>query len=136
MLWVGNAKQAAFYYSLRLGFRPIAYRGLETGHRDICTYVMQQGQILVALQSFLNPQTENEHQAFMVKHISRHGDGVRDVAFTVDDATALYDAAIAKGATSIRPPWTEQDVNGHVVMASIATVSSNFFFNLSCHSSF
>ena len=32
-LWVGNAKQAAYYYRKGFGFSQIAYRGLETQER-------------------------------------------------------------------------------------------------------
>jgi hypothetical protein len=37
-LWVGNAKQAASYYSIRLGFEVFAYRGPETGHKQSASY--------------------------------------------------------------------------------------------------
>ena len=29
--WVGNAKQAAYYYRKGFGFNQLAYKGLETG---------------------------------------------------------------------------------------------------------
>ncbi len=32
--WVGNAKQAAYYYRKAFGFSQLAYSGLETGNRD------------------------------------------------------------------------------------------------------
>src|SRR5450756_3243845 len=38
--YVGNAKQAASYYSTRLGFYTIAYKGLETGSRHIASYCL------------------------------------------------------------------------------------------------
>ena len=31
--WVGNAKQAASYYTTKFGFEYYAYKGLETGDR-------------------------------------------------------------------------------------------------------
>ena len=40
--WVGNAKQAAEWYCARFGFHPVAYRGLETGHRDVVSHVIKQ----------------------------------------------------------------------------------------------
>ena len=33
-LYVGNAKQAAYYYMSAWGFQPLAYRGLETGSKE------------------------------------------------------------------------------------------------------
>ena len=41
--WVGNAKQAAFFYRQAFGFSQVAYAGLETGRRDSTSYVLQQG---------------------------------------------------------------------------------------------
>jgi len=40
--WVGNAKQAAEWYCIRFGFEPVAYRGLETGHREVVSHVLKQ----------------------------------------------------------------------------------------------
>ncbi|MDX6489685.1 MAG: 4-hydroxyphenylpyruvate dioxygenase, partial [Gaiellaceae bacterium] len=39
-LWVGNAKQAAYYYEQAFGFRRTAYAGPETGVRDRASYVL------------------------------------------------------------------------------------------------
>jgi 4-hydroxyphenylpyruvate dioxygenase len=79
-LYVSNAKQAAHYYRTALGFLPIAYKGLETGSRDRVSYVMKQNKIRFVLTSPLEKNTEIGH------HIDVHGDGVKDVSFTVDDA--------------------------------------------------
>lgn len=40
----------------------------------------------------------------MNKHLTVHGDGVRDVAFTVDDAHAVYEYSIKNGAHSVHAP--------------------------------
>jgi 4-hydroxyphenylpyruvate dioxygenase len=39
--WVGNAKQAASYYTSRFGFEYYAYKGLETGERKIAQHVLR-----------------------------------------------------------------------------------------------
>lgn len=57
----------------------------------------------------------------MHEHHRMHGDGVKDIAFLVDDATALHDSAVAKGAKSVRTPYVLEDSNGKVVLAAIAT---------------
>lgn len=85
VFWVGNAKQAASYYSTRFGFEPVAYRGLETGHREIATHVVRQDRIFFVLQSPLTP-----NETAINAHIVKHGDGVRDVAFTVDDTRLIF----------------------------------------------
>ncbi len=40
-MWVGNAKQAAYFYRKAFGFSQIAYAGLETGLRDRCCFALQ-----------------------------------------------------------------------------------------------
>ena len=57
----------------------------------------------------------------MGDHMMQHGDGVRDIAFTVDDTRAIYEKAVSRGAKSIRAPWEESDADGTVIMATIAT---------------
>lgn len=49
--WVGNAKQAASYYTSRFGFEYYAYRGLETGSRQVATHVIRNGSVLFAFSS-------------------------------------------------------------------------------------
>lgn len=117
VLWVGNAKQAATFYCTHFGYERIGYRGLETGHREVVSHVLRQGDIFLILQSPLNPG-----ETVMNEHIAKHGDGVRDIAFTVDDARGIYAQAISRGARSIREPWEESDADGTVTFASIATV--------------
>ncbi|KAI9296171.1 4-hydroxyphenylpyruvate dioxygenase [Neoconidiobolus thromboides FSU 785] len=116
LFMVGNAKQAASYYITRLGFKHIAYRGLETGHRDVVTHVVQQDKIIFAFQSALNP----DNQQF-TKELGQHGDNAKNVAFTVDDARSVYELAVKRGAKSIRAPWEETDQDGTVIMATVAT---------------
>ena len=79
-LYVGNAKQSAHYYEHALGFEPISYKGLETGSREKVSYVMRQNQVYFVLSSPLIPGTEIGH------HIDKHGDGIKDVSFSVDNA--------------------------------------------------
>ena len=55
-LWVGNAKQAAHYYTRAFGFREVAYAGLETGLRDRTSHVLKQGRIRLVLTGALTPE--------------------------------------------------------------------------------
>eukprot|EP00128_Syssomonas_multiformis_P003824 Colp12_sorted_trinity150504_noHs@24322 len=118
LFWVGNAKQAATYYCTRFGFEPVGYRGLETGDRDICTHVVRQNEIYFVFQSALEPNNR-----LMGDHLVQHGDGVRDVAFTVTDAKGIFKNAVARGAKAIHEPWEESDENGTVVYATTAPTS-------------
>ncbi|WP_378186200.1 4-hydroxyphenylpyruvate dioxygenase [Aquimarina sp. W85] len=114
-LYVGNAKQAAYYYQTAWGFEPIAYAGLETGLKDRVSYVLQQDKIRLVLTSPLQPD------GVINQHINAHGDGVKVVALWVDDATKSYEETIKRGAKSYFKPKTESDKNGKVVTSGIHT---------------
>ncbi|UZO82127.1 4-hydroxyphenylpyruvate dioxygenase [Aquimarina sp. ERC-38] len=114
-LYVGNAKQAAYYYQTAWGFQPIAYAGLETGIKDKVSYVLQQDKIRLVLTSPLQPDGE------INKHINKHGDGVKVVALWVDDATKSYEETTKRGAQSYLQPETLEDTNGKVVRSGIHT---------------
>ncbi|CAE7911430.1 hpd [Symbiodinium sp. KB8] len=111
----------ASWYASRFGFDYVAYRGLETGYRNSATWVMRQGKILFAFSSVLGPKAEKELGDDMGRHLAVHGDGVKDVAFTVTDARAMYEAAVKRGAVSIREPVEEKDEHGSVVLATVKT---------------
>jgi 4-hydroxyphenylpyruvate dioxygenase len=114
-LWVGNAQQAAYYYTRAYGFREVAYAGLETGVRDRTSRVLVQGRIRLVLTGPLRPDHE------IALHQARHGDGVRVIALSVPDAAAAYGAAVERGATGVHEPWEAADADGVVRMATIAT---------------
>jgi 4-hydroxyphenylpyruvate dioxygenase len=113
--WVGNAKQAASYYTSRLGFEYLAYKGLETGHRDFATHVVHNGAATFVFTSPYNPEGHEEFSA----HHHKHGDAVKDVAFTVDDAAGIFQKAVERGAKPVMEPNTIKDEHGEVTMASV-----------------
>ena len=113
--YVGNAKQAAYYYRKAFGYDQIAYSGLETGDREKASYVLGQGRIRMVFSTPLNGNNE------LAEHIRKHGDGVKDIAFHVDDAKSCYEACIARGAKSAGEPKTISDENGDITKASIFT---------------
>jgi len=117
--WVSNAKQAAHWYIARFGFAPYAYKGLETGSRDLVTWVIKQNNVILAFSSPLNP--DNALAKTMFGEMEKHGDFVKDVAFTVDDATTMYNMAIKRGAESVRAPETLTSPDGELIIASIKT---------------
>src|SRR4029079_10784343 len=96
--WVGNAKQAAHYYRALWGFTPIAYAGLETGVRDRISYVMRRNDISIVVTGALSPDGE------IAAHVAKHGDGVKDIAFSVDDAAAAWRETTKRGAVSAIEP--------------------------------
>src|SRR5215212_6340990 len=114
-LWVGNAKQAAYWYEHALGFRRTAYAGPETGVRDRASYVLEQGDIRFVLTSGVRVDSE------VTQFACRHGDGARDIALQVPTASEAYRQAVQRGARGIREPhWVEDDF-GRIELASIGT---------------
>ncbi|HEX9983392.1 MAG TPA: 4-hydroxyphenylpyruvate dioxygenase [Thermoanaerobaculia bacterium] len=114
-LWVGNAKQASFYYRKAFGFSQLAYSGLETGNRQFASYVLSQNKVRFVLSTPFDPQ----HAAS--DHIRMHGDGVRDIALLVDDADFAFHEAVKRGATPAVEPYDMTDANGTVRRAAIKT---------------
>ena len=55
----------------------------------------------------------------MAIHQERHGDGVRDIAFHVDDATGIYNKAVSRGAKGVQEPTELKDEDGTVIIASV-----------------
>jgi 4-hydroxyphenylpyruvate dioxygenase len=118
-LYVGNAKQAAFYYENALGFTKTAYAGPETGVRDRASYVLEQDDIRFVLTSGLRSDSE------IGRFACAHGDGVKDTALTVPDACEAYRQAVQRGARGVVDPhWVEDDF-GRVELATIATYGEN-----------
>lgn len=112
---VGNARQAAHYYQTQFGFEPIAYSGLETGNRDSVSYVLQQDKIRFILTSPLKADSE------LNEHLKMHGDGVKNIAFWVDDAQSAWDYVTGNGAVSTLHPTVAADENGEVKIATVKT---------------
>ncbi|XP_033119366.1 4-hydroxyphenylpyruvate dioxygenase-like isoform X3 [Anneissia japonica] len=99
-----------------MGFEHLAYKGLETGSREVVAHVIKQDKILFVLQSALNPGNEE-----MGEHLVTHGDGVKDVAFTVEDLDAIVEKARERGAKIVCEIWKEQDDDGVVRYATVQT---------------
>ena len=111
---VGNARQAAHYYSSAFGMRCVAYRGPETGCRDEAAYVLESGQARFVLRGPVRPGTG------LGRHMAAHGDGVIDLALGVQSAEAAYEYAVRRGARGLEEPRVVEDEQGKVVLAAIA----------------
>jgi 4-hydroxyphenylpyruvate dioxygenase len=113
--WVGNAKQTSLFYRAAFGYKLIAYRGPETGVRDRASYLLQQGKIRLIFTTPMGPEGE------IAAHITTHGDGVRDMAFWVDDCRDAHKKAVERGAVSVQEPTVMKDEHGEVIVAGIRT---------------
>jgi 4-hydroxyphenylpyruvate dioxygenase len=114
-LFVGNARQSAFFYRNAFGFDVIAYAGLETRMRQEAGYVLRQGKITFVLASPLgagHPESQR---------LIQHGDGVQDIALEVDDVRWSYEEAVRRGAVGVTGPAALEDANGVYEYATIRT---------------
>ncbi len=113
--FVGNAKQAAHYYCTGFGMTLVAYRGPEQGHRDHAEYVLKSGSATFVMTGPVHAGAE------AAIHHAKHGDGIIDIALEVPDVDKAYAHAVEQGATGLVEPHDEEDENGVVRVASIAT---------------
>ncbi|MCW2615951.1 MAG: hppD [Frankiales bacterium] len=112
---VGNARQAAHWYSTAFGMRVTAYRGPETGSREIAEYVLESGSARFVVAGPVVAGTA------LGEHVARHGDGVVDIALRVPDAARAFATAVERGAIPLAGPRMSEDETGKVVTAAIET---------------
>jgi 4-hydroxyphenylpyruvate dioxygenase len=115
--YVGNAKQAAYYYRAAFGFQLVAYRGPETGTRDRASYLLQQDKIRFVVTTAIRPDLSPDAER-IAEHVHEHGDGVRDIALWVDDARDAFTKAIERGALPVHEPRLLHDDDGEIVIAA------------------
>ncbi|CAM4301358.1 4-hydroxyphenylpyruvate dioxygenase [Bacillus manliponensis] len=113
--YVGNAKQASYYFARAFGFKIVAYSGLETGNREKVSYVLSQKNMRFVISGTLNADTK------VAEFVKKHGDGVKDVALLVDDVEKAYGEAVKRGAVAIAPPKELSDEQGTLKTAIIGT---------------
>ena len=134
-LWVGNARAMAGFLCSAFGFGVSAYAGPETGVADKASYLLEQGgggadptaggggadptapqpPIRLVVTAGLTPDSP------IWNHVRQHGDGAHDLAFVVDDATATFEAAVARGARPVEEPYELSDDDGVLRLSSVAT---------------
>jgi 4-hydroxyphenylpyruvate dioxygenase len=123
---VGNARQAAHYYSTAYGMTCVAVRGPEQADpaldpatvehcRDYVEYVLTSGSARFVFAGSVRAGTSG------AEHHARHGDGIMDIALEVPDVDAAYRYATEHGARGIEAPRDVSDRFGTVRVAAIAT---------------
>jgi 4-hydroxymandelate synthase len=115
-LYVGDARQAAFYFGTAFGIDLRGEGGPETGLADQRSLLLGQGDIRMVLTSGLTA----EHPA--TRYVQRHGDGIAVVALRVDDATEAYTTLVERGATPVSEPQAYTAGDTTVVTAAVAGV--------------
>jgi 4-hydroxyphenylpyruvate dioxygenase len=112
--YVGNAKQAAYYYRAAFGMRLVSYRWPETGTRDRASYVVQQDKIRFILTTPMQPDGP------IAEHVRVHGDGVHEIALWVDDAESAFEETTRRGARGVQAPTVLKDNDGEARISAIA----------------
>ena len=113
--WVGNARAVTAWLTSGFGFEVVSYCGPETGVTDRVSYVLASGEVRFVITAGLGPDSE------ITRHVARHGDGIRNLAWRVDDAARATEAAAGRGATVVAEPATVEDDSGVVTTAAIST---------------
>jgi 4-hydroxyphenylpyruvate dioxygenase len=132
-LYVGNARQAAHFFRTSLGLTPTAYCGPETGSADKVSYILERRQIKLVLTSGINAGNH------IVQRVAKHGDGVKDISFSVDDAAHAFREAIRRGGRPIQELNAIEDENGRFAKTTIAAYGDtvhSFIERKNYHSSF
>jgi 4-hydroxyphenylpyruvate dioxygenase len=112
---VGNARQAAHFYSTAFGMTCVAYRGPELGFRDAAEYVLVAGRVRFVLTGPARGGTP------LAQRVAAHGDGVSDLAIEVPDVDRAVEFAHRQGATVLEEPADIVDEHGTVRLAALAT---------------
>jgi 4-hydroxyphenylpyruvate dioxygenase len=111
--YVGNAKQAAYYYKTAFGFQGIAYAGPETGVKNTASYVLRQNKLTFVFTSALRVDHD------ISRHVLQHGDGVKVIALQVDDAKKAWKETTKRGAVSYMEPRQMTDDAGTLGISGI-----------------
>ncbi|XP_046390664.1 4-hydroxyphenylpyruvate dioxygenase isoform X2 [Ischnura elegans] len=99
-----------------MGFEPLAYQGLETGSRKVAAHAIRQNKIVFVFKSAYEP-----NNAEMGQHLVKHGDGVKDIAFAVEDLDTIFEKAKERGASVVQGITEETDDDGMVRYATVRT---------------
>jgi 4-hydroxymandelate synthase len=112
-LYVGDARQAAFYYCTAFGFRVQGQGGPETGLKGQRSLLLTQGDVRMVLTSPLVA----DHPA--AEFVRRHGDGVAVIALEVDDAVTAYEELVHRGAAAVSAPARYAEGDAVVTTAEV-----------------
>lgn len=112
-MYVGDARQAAYWFGTAVGFRQCGHGGPETGLDGQRSLLLRHGDVRMLLTSALTA----EHPA--ADYVHRHGDGIAVVALAVDDVAAAYTELVGRGATALAPPASHRDGDATVHVATV-----------------
>ncbi|MDJ0835759.1 MAG: 4-hydroxyphenylpyruvate dioxygenase [Acidobacteriota bacterium] len=112
--YVGMAKMVAYWHVKALGFELVAYRGPETGDPDKVSFLVAKNGINLVITSAATPACYE-----VLSFVDRHGNGVKRIAYRVENVEEAYRRAIAAGGVPRQDPKVTENENGRVVEAAI-----------------
>ncbi|MEM7185353.1 MAG: VOC family protein [Bacteroidota bacterium] len=118
--YVGMSKMVVYWHVKALGFEVVAYCGPETGNPDICSYYIVKNNIKLVITSASQPSTYQ-----IVSFVDLHGNGIKKIGIRVNNLNEFFDNAMAKGAIPLKFPYTVEDEQGKVEMASVKMFDDN-----------
>ncbi len=113
-MYVGDARQSAYYLCTAFGFRVCGQGGPETGLAGARSLLLAQGDVRILLTSGL----DRSHPA--ARYVAQHGDGVAVVAFAAQDVREAHEMAVAGGAQSLAVPDTHERGGSRVSTAVVS----------------
>jgi 4-hydroxyphenylpyruvate dioxygenase len=113
--YVGNLFQSCHFYKNAMGFTPIGYKPAQYSAENTTSILMEQNGIRLILTAPLDPFST------VANHIHRHGDGVKDIAFLVNNVEKSFKTAVNSGAKVISPPSMAEDQHCIITKAIIST---------------
>ncbi len=123
--YVGSVNAAARQLINSFGFKSYYNMGLETGSKNICSEVVCNGNVRIQLMGTVRPlhSTPDEPKVDEIHlHIATHGDGVKDIAFSVTNVEKFCERAEKAGGILLMKPLTIKDENGEIIMARISGI--------------
>ena len=112
--WVGNARTTAGFLMSAFGFHCTAY----AGPNPAC--VRRRATCSSRATSASSSRARSVPSSPIADHVRKHGDGVHDLAWLVNDADAAFAAAVSRGAWPVREPWSEHDEHGELRLGQVA----------------
>jgi 4-hydroxyphenylpyruvate dioxygenase len=120
--YVDNADQWRDFFVSKYGMTPRAYGDTTTGLAGRRSHLLGQGRVNFVVSE---PQGRHAEADFLRAHLEKHGCGVRDVAFKVQDAKRAHAEALRRGANSARALAEDANV-AHAAIAAYGDTIHSF----------
>jgi 4-hydroxyphenylpyruvate dioxygenase len=134
VFYVSSPKLVAQYMIKTFGFHLYAYKGLETGSRDISSTVIKNGNVIFVFLGAIRPLNKNSNNNNnnnnnlvdnIHNHISIHGDSVKDVAFKSKNLELLINNLKLKNSLNLLNSIEPIIINDEFGTIKFLTINTN-----------